>query len=122
MEGVKIPILVEPRDFLKNGPTTLKAEAAPAHPVELIQKKYPLASRHSQKLLAANTFGSHVAMRMNMEEAILSQFRRLPALQSSFTGLETLLGMEDEIDFSDYLGTPDLVPPRRFEGSHESTY
>lgn len=50
-----------------------------------------------------NIFGSHLPLRMQMEQTILSQFQRLPALQSEFCGLETLLGKDEEFGFEDYL-------------------
>ena len=42
-------------------------------------------------------------MRLQMEQAILSEFQRLPTLHSDFIGLETMLGIDEEIGFEDFL-------------------
>ncbi len=55
----------------------------------------------TKKSLLANTQGAHAAMRLNMEQTILSQYRRLPGFHSEFMGLEimnesmTSVGVED---------------------------
>jgi hypothetical protein len=38
-----------------------------------------------------------------MEREILSQFHRLPVLESSYVGLETVLGIDEDIDYEDFL-------------------
>lgn len=47
---------------------------------------------------------------MRMEQEILSQFRRLPGLDSHFIGLETLAGLDEKIDVQDYMGLPEENP------------
>jgi len=55
----------------------------------------------TKKNLMRNTQGVHAAMRLNMEQTILSQYRRLPGFHSEFMGLEimndtmTMVGVED---------------------------
>lgn len=44
-----------------------------------------------------------MTMRLEMEREVLSKFKRLPGLPSSFVGLETILGTDEDIDFEDYL-------------------
>jgi len=39
---------------------------------------------------------------------ILSQVQRLPGLQSSHLGLDTILGRDETIDFEDFLGVPEM--------------
>jgi hypothetical protein len=69
MESVtKVQLLREPIDEFKNGPVSIKAMNAPAHPVQVIQQKAELTQNMMQKALAARVFGSHMAMRMQMEE------------------------------------------------------
>ena len=43
-----------------------------------------------QRRILAASYGSHVPLRMQMESQIFSQFRRLPTLESSMVGLDTL--------------------------------
>ena len=49
-------------------------------------------------------YGPGFALRNKMEEQILSQFRRMPGLESHHVGLDTLLGLDETIDVEDYLG------------------
>lgn len=65
---------------------------------------FPSKWRSNRSLLDATlvVFGDHICFSL---QAILSQFQRLPGLKSSFAGLETLLGRDEEIDFGDYLGS-----------------
>lgn len=48
-------------------------------------------------------YGSHASLRLQMDRAILAQFQRLPGMHSNFSGLDTLLGRDEEIGFEDYL-------------------
>lgn len=45
-----------------------------------------------------------------MEMNILSQVARLPGIRSSHSGLNTILGRDETIDFEDYLGGAPLAP------------
>lgn len=51
----------------------------------------------------SNIFGAHAQLRFQMETALFSQFQRLPGLQSEFCGLETAMGLDDELSFGDFL-------------------
>jgi hypothetical protein len=62
----------------------------------------------TKKQMLAKVYGSHMPLQMTMEENILSQFRRFPGLQSSMSGLETMLNMDETIEFEDYLGAPQV--------------
>lgn len=42
-------------------------------------------------------------MRFQLEQSLFSQFQRLPALNSEFCALDTLLGKDEEFGFEDYL-------------------
>ena len=59
-----------------------------------------------QREILAATYGLHVPLRMQMESEILSQYRRLPTLQSSMLGLDTLSGRVTDINISDVFGEP----------------
>jgi hypothetical protein len=62
-----------------------------------------------RKILAAS-YGQHVPLRMQIESEILSKFRRLPSLQSSMLGLETLAGRDTQIDVADIFGVTSQPP------------
>jgi hypothetical protein len=58
-----------------------------------------------------NVYGTHLPLRLKMEMNILSQAARLPGIRSSHTGLNTILGRDETIDFEDYLGGAPLAFP-----------
>lgn len=64
----------------------------------------------ARKARIAMLQGSHAVLRMNIEEKILGQFRRLPGIPSSRIGLETLTGRDQKFSYEDYLGDPEFAP------------
>jgi hypothetical protein len=63
-----------------------------------------------QREVLAATYGAHVPLRMQIESEILSQYRRLPTLQSSMLGLDTLAGRDTQINISDVFGVMRCPP------------
>lgn len=57
----------------------------------------------SKKNLLRNTQGVHAAMRLNMEQTILSQYRRLPGFHSEFMGLEIMQDSMSKVGVEDVL-------------------
>jgi len=114
MESHSIPFLRETKEILINGISPLKDERVLAHPVQHIQNNWLIDEISRENFALKNTFGSQMVMRLEMEKEILGQFRRLPVLPSSFVGLETMLGTDEDIDFEDYLDDPrnsEITPP-----------
>ena len=66
----------------------------------------------SKKNLMRNTQGVHAAMRLNMEQTILSQYRRLPGFHSEFLGLEIMNESMSVIGVEDILNGALPEPPR----------
>lgn len=64
----------------------------------------------TKRQLMAITYGAAMPMRLMMQEEILSQFHRLPGLPSSFTGLNSLSGRDERIDFDDIFNLPEESP------------
>jgi hypothetical protein len=60
----------------------------------------------TKKSLLRNTQGMHMAMRLNMEQTILSQYRRLPGFHSEFTGLEIMQDSMSNVGVQDILNDP----------------
>jgi len=102
----QIPLLLEPYDTLRLGPATIKGQTRLHHPVQQIEKHFFAAEHRSKKHMLAAVYGQHFPKQLMMEEAILSQIRR-PGLSSSLIGLETSMGLDEEIDFKDFLGKPE---------------
>eukprot|EP00808_Paulinella_micropora_P004077 g60016.t1 len=112
-----LPHLAEPRDTLRDGLGTLKSEVAdPVHPVQQIQREFARKQAATKRLMLARVYGQHFPLRLQMEEAILTQFQRLPGLKSSFAGMESLTGRDVEIEFEDTLADPEFNP--RFVDFH----
>lgn len=60
----------------------------------------------TKKNLLRNTQGVHAAMRLNMEQTILSQYRRLPGFHSEFMGLEVMNDSLSSVGVQDFLNDP----------------
>ena len=56
--------------------------------------------------ILADTQGAAVVSKLKTERKLLSQFHRLPTMNSSYFGLEILLGKDDSIEFEDILNDP----------------
>jgi proteasome maturation protein len=54
-------------------------------------------------------YGSHPAMRLASEKASFSRNHRLPGLQSRNIGKNVVLGLNDKIEFSDFLNGISLI-------------
>jgi len=83
-----------------------------AHPVEGMLRELA-AERMGPSKIGALALGQGFDVRQRMELQILSQFRRPSVLPSSRVALDTLLDLDEDIDFCDYLGEPieSLAPP-----------
>jgi hypothetical protein len=95
-------------------PPQVLSEAARGTPnVSLTQSAPILRARQaevqkaeSKKSLLRNTQGVHMAMRLNMEQTILSQYRRLPGFHSEFMGLEIMQDNMTHVGVHDILNDP----------------
>jgi len=58
--------------------------------------------------------GIHMAMRLSTEREIFRRPRRLPGLQASKLSLDTALGIDDAISFSDFLNGNPMISFQRF--------
>merc|ERR1712014_95424 len=88
------------------------------HPVEklIIESNRRGEQQEMQRL--ALVHGAHAPIRMKMERELLSQFQRLPVsgIPSSLAGLETVMDMDDEIEFEDILNLDANAPTSRITG------
>lgn len=101
MEG--LPVYTGPVDHLRYGFRSLENEKSAPHPVAVFQKNRGQAEWAQKMDMVRRSYGSHMAMRLASEREIFSRSHRLPGLQSSTTSLETLMGTDSKIDFTDYL-------------------
>merc|ERR1712072_1255191 len=108
MEGVQsLPVAAAP-NAMRDGIHACRLDVAVAHPVQGLQHG-AFATRVGAKHTEISAlYGGHMAMRMAMENAILSRHQRLPGLKSNFTGLSTLHNTDEEFGFEDVLDVPEL--------------
>jgi len=101
-----IPVLRENTDPLRQGLAATSVYQPPPHPLESAQLKFHQNEVQFKRVALDNIFGTHMPMRLQMEQAILSEFQRLPTLHSDYVGLETMLGIDEDIGFEDFLTDP----------------
>lgn len=91
---------------------TAAAATAAQHPVDAMLRAQ-LAERTAPSAAAAQALGQGFDVRQRMELHILAQFRRPAVLPSARVGTDTLLGVDEDIDFCDVLGDPveAVAPP-----------
>mmetsp|Transcript_132533 Transcript_132533/g.247867 ORF Transcript_132533/g.247867 Transcript_132533/m.247867 type:complete len:143 (+) Transcript_132533:100-528(+) len=97
------------------GPKT-RAGTLPRHPVEKLLLTSYRRNEHQEMMTKALTYGQHAPIRAKMEREILSSFQRLPGLPSSLVGLETVMDMDDEIEFEDIFNLEQNAPVSRTTG------
>merc|ERR1712039_951519 len=91
------------------------------HPVE----KLVLDVRRDDRMdlqAKAMVFGQHAPLRAKMERELLSQFQRLPGLPSSLVGLETVLDMDDDIEFEDVFNLEENAPMSKITGPNRTMH
>merc|ERR1712183_102369 len=86
------------------------------HPVERLLLDHTRRSEQQEMMSKALVYGQHAPLRAKMEREILAQFQRLPGLPSSLVGLETVMDMDDEIEFEDLFNLEAEAPMPRTTG------
>ena len=104
-----------PRDTLRAGFGSVRMDAAVEHPVAALQAGHSAQEAALERRMLSATYGGHMALRMQMEEAILGQFGRLPSLQSSRCGLETLQGKDQTLDVADVFSNAEAPDTRKVD-------
>eukprot|EP01038_Epipyxis_sp_PR26KG_P010528 gene10528-14145_t len=105
-----LPVYDGPVDHLRLGFRSLENELQTKHPIETLQKSRENVLWFNKLDMVRKTYGSHLAMRLATEKELLGHSRRLPGLESSRIGLQTLLGEDESIDFNDFLNDPSTRP------------
>merc|ERR1711862_766536 len=82
------------RGFAAAGP---HPNILPHHPVELIQKNAEKKDRAVRLNTASAVYGSAFTQRLQLEQTLLNQPRRLPGLPQSNIALDCLLGRDDDM-------------------------
>ncbi len=56
-----------------------------------------------------------MAMRMRAERKAMESVSRLPGLPSSFVGLECELGVDEDLEYEDFMNLPSEAPELQFK-------
>jgi hypothetical protein len=92
-----------PVDHLRYGFQSLQHEMNERHPVQMLQRANDEIAFKDKLESARRTYGSHMAMTLATEKQMMNRDHRLPGLKSSKIHLDTLLGDDCQIDFTDFL-------------------
>eukprot|EP01071_Lankesteria_metandrocarpae_P001899 Lankesteria_metandrocarpae@DN1957_c0_g1_i1.p1 len=91
------------------------------HPVQqAVDKKFAERQEANRLAVAGRLYGTHMPMRLLLERNAVAMTRRLPGIQSSHLSLDVALGLEDDIDFSNYLNIPTPEDPLKNKSVHEA--
>mmetsp|Transcript_21826 Transcript_21826/g.48233 ORF Transcript_21826/g.48233 Transcript_21826/m.48233 type:complete len:141 (+) Transcript_21826:85-507(+) len=96
----------------------LNTGAEARHPVERLLLDGGRRTEQQEMMAKSIVFGQHAPLRAKMERNLLSQFQRLPGLPSSLVGLETVLDMDDTIEFEDVFNLEADAPVSRSMGAN----
>ncbi|PPR85873.1 hypothetical protein GOBAR_AA34819 [Gossypium barbadense] len=97
-------------DALRFGLHGVKSDLVGSHPLQsAYESVIPTTAKKTQeemkRKVLANTYGTAMPLKMDLDRQILSRFQR-PLLPSSMLGLEAVTGTLDDFGFEDYLNDP----------------
>ncbi|XP_055696599.1 proteasome maturation protein [Lutzomyia longipalpis] len=78
------------------------------HPLKLSEEKYEAHSNSLNMNILRNREGIHAPLKMTMEMQAVKKVGRLPFLQSSNASLDSLIGRDLCLDFTDFLNSPEF--------------
>jgi len=99
-----------------------RAGAQPRHPVEKFLIDHARRDEQQEMMGKALVFGQHAPVRTKLEREMLSQFQRLPGLPSSLVGLETVLDMDETIEFEDIFNLEEQAPVPKLTGPNRGMH
>merc|ERR1712216_787735 len=102
-----IPVMGAPQS-MRDGIHACRLDRSVVHPVQAIETGAFRQAFEAKTQEMSAIYGSHMAMRMQMENAILSRHQRLPGLKSNFVGLSALHNTDEDFGFEDVLDVPDI--------------
>eukprot|EP00912_Choanoflagellata_sp_UC4_P002404 UC4_evm2s1514 len=91
---------------LRAGFSSVQNDLRHDHPVQAIQENHGVHEEHLRMKILADTQGAAVVSKLKAERKLLSHFHRLGNMNSSFLGLEIILGKDDTLEFEDVLNDP----------------
>ncbi|XVF20579.1 hypothetical protein REPUB_Repub12eG0012700 [Reevesia pubescens] len=89
-------------DALRFGLHGVKSDLVGSHPLQSAYESAKKTQEEMKRKVMANTYGTALPLKMDLDRQILSRFQR-PLLPASMLGLEALTGTLDDFGFEDYL-------------------
>lgn len=114
-------ILQGPVDHLRQGFQSYEQAHRAPHPIQMMQNRPDLEWNYKLDTVR-RTYGSHMAMRLATEKKVMSRMRRLPGLETSSIGVDTVLGTDLSIEFRDYLNSKSFPPLPLLTSLHSSSH
>mmetsp|Transcript_13688 Transcript_13688/g.20841 ORF Transcript_13688/g.20841 Transcript_13688/m.20841 type:complete len:132 (-) Transcript_13688:903-1298(-) len=123
--STSIPLMKNPVNEMESGlnGSNLAAAAQQRHPIDELQRTSNL---HDDLEDVRRIYGSALAMRLATERQMASKVGgRLPGMESSFgessnVMIETLIGTDTKVDFSDVLSRPEHLPVASVSNPHKA--
>jgi hypothetical protein len=110
-----------PHDLLRNGVRNLEGEAKAPHPVAALQRNADDAEWAQKVDMVRRTYGSHLAMRISAEKVACGRHQRQAGLEATNVNLQTVLGNDTKLEFSDFLNLPANRPVGPVADLHSAT-
>ncbi|CAK4081292.1 unnamed protein product [Aphanomyces euteiches] len=114
MDASSLPLLRTGPDLMRVGFHRAAEDTRPVHEVQRLEIHRRLRGFEGKMNTVEQIYGKAAAMRLRTEKMLLEQNTRLPGLPSSRAGLDTILGNDDVIDFTDVLNVPEENPEAPF--------
>ncbi|CAN4079566.1 unnamed protein product [Withania somnifera] len=97
-------------DAFRFGLHGVKSDIVGSHPLESAYHSIKVKQQEMKRKILANTYGSALPMKLDLDRQILSRFQRPPgAIPSSMVGLESLTGELDYFALEDYLNGIEIL-------------
>ncbi|GAB2288825.1 hypothetical protein Dimus_023136 [Dionaea muscipula] len=94
-------------DSLRFGLHGVKSDIVEPHPLQSAYRSTKNTQEEIGRKILANTYGSALPLKMDLDRQILSRFQRPPGpIPSSMLGLDAFTGSLDHIGVEDYLNDP----------------
>ncbi|OQR85315.1 hypothetical protein THRCLA_23042 [Thraustotheca clavata] len=114
MDATSLPLLRAGPDVLRVGWQSAAQDSRAVHEVQRLEMHQRLRGFEGKMNTVEQIYGKAAAMRLRTEKILLEQHVRMPGLPSSHVGLDTILGNDDVIDFTDVLNEPSENPEATF--------
>ncbi|TDH70577.1 uncharacterized protein CCR75_000496 [Bremia lactucae] len=112
--SASLPLIRAPPDALRFGFYNASEDVRSVHEVQRLQTSHRQYKWELKMSTVEQVYGKAAAMRLRTEKTVLEHYMRLPGLPSAHVGLDTLTGVDEQIEFADFLNDPNDHPENKF--------